>query len=348
MLVTQRRKIALTVLIMLAVALAAGTAYALTFGADLRVKVGGKPVGFVVRGLRARSAVAATVNEEPILWSEVDAEVARAAAQFNVNLTGEDGDKQRAELARLVLDQLIDQRLILQAARKRGVQISETQVAAEIDRIKKNFGSDEEFQLALSQRNLTMDDVRRLLRVNLTVRALLPLVTKVEVPEAEVRKAFDQRRAQFDQPEQARVSHILIRVEDPKQEERARQTIVLIQGKLAKGEKFADLARQYSQDPGSKDKGGDLGFFGRGAMVPEFEKVAFSLQPGQVSGPVKTQFGYHLILLHEKKPARKATFAEVAPQIRDQLTQERQEALFQKWLVDERKQATIRRLPRPS
>lgn len=345
---TNRRKITLGILIALVVALAGGSAYALTYGADLRFKVGQRPVGFVVRGLRARSAVAATVNEEPILWSEVDAEVARAAAQFNVNLTGPDSEKQRAELSKLVLDQLIDQRLILQAARKRGVQVSETAVSAEIDRIRKNFGTEEEFQQALAQRNLTMEDVRRLLRVNLTVRALLPLVAKVEVPEAEVRKNFDQRRAQFDQPEQARVSHILIRVEDPKQEERAKQTILLIQGRLAKGEKFADLARQYSQDPGSKDKGGDLGFFARGAMVKEFEQVAFNLQPGQVSGPVKTQFGYHLILLHEKKPAKKAVYEEVAAQIREQLIQERQESLFQKWLTGERKTATIKRLPRPS
>lgn len=344
----QRRKILLGILIALIVALAAGTAYTLTFGADLRFAVADRQLGFVVRGLRARSAVAATVNEEPILWSEVDAEVGRAAAQFNVNLAGPDSEKQRAELARLVLDQLIDQRLILQAARKHGVQVSETAVSAEIDRIKKNFGTEAEFQLALSQRNLTVDDVRRLLRVNLAVRALMPLVAKVEVPEAEVRKSFDQRRAQFDQPEQARVSHILIRVEDPKLEERAKQTILLIQGKLAKGEKFADLARQYSQDPGSKEKGGDLGFFAKGAMVPEFEKVAFSLQPGQVSGAVKTQFGYHLILLHEKKPAKKATYQGVAAQIREQLTQERQEVLFQTWLTAERKQATIKRLARPS
>ncbi len=345
---TPRRKIVLGIIIAFVVILAAGTAYALTFGADLRFRIGDRPLGFLVRGLRARSAVAATVNEEPILWSEVDAEVARAATQFNVNLAGPDSEKQRAELSRLVLDQLIDQRLILQAARKRGVQVSETAVSAEIERIKKNFGSEEEFQQALAQRNLTMDDVRRLLRVNLTVRALLPLVAKVEVPEAEVRKSFEERRAQFDQPEQARVSHILIRVEDPKQEERARQTILLIQGKLAKGEKFADLARQYSQDPGSKERGGDLGFFGRGAMVKEFEQAAFSLQPGQVSGPVKTQFGYHLILLHERKPAKKATYEEVAGQIREQLTEERQESLFQKWLTEERKTATIKRLPRPS
>lgn len=343
-----RRRIVLTILIVLVLALAAGSAYALTFGADLRFKVGDRPLGFLVRGLRTRSAVAATVNEEPILWSEVDAEVARAAAQFQVNLSGADGEKQRAELSRLVLDQLIDQRLILQAARKRGVQVSEAAVRAEIDRIKKSFGTEEEFQQALAQRGLTMEDVRRLLRVNLTLRALMPLVAKVDVPEAEVRKSFETRRAQFDQPEQARASHILIRVADPKQDARAKQTILLIQGRLAKGEKFADLARQYSEDPGSKDKGGDLGFFARGAMVKEFEQVAFSLAPGQVSGPVRTQFGYHLILLHEKKPPKKALYQEVAGKIREELAQERQEALFQKWLTEQRKAATIKRLPRPS
>ncbi len=345
---SRRRKIALGILVALLVAVAAGAAYAVTFGADLRVVIRGRPVGFVIPGMRTRSAVAATVNNEPIYWSEVDQEVGRAAVQFNVNLSGPEGTKQRTELTTLILDQLIDQRIIVQVARRRSVEANEAAVSAEVERITKQFGGEEAFQQALAQRNLTMPDVRRLLQVSLTVRALMPLVAQAQVTDDEVRKYFTERRTQFDEPEQVKASHILIRGGTPQQEERAKQTLVLIQGRLAKGEKFADLAKQYSEDPGSKERGGDLGFVARGSLVAEFEKVAFALEPGKISAPVKSQFGYHLILVHEHKPARQATFEQAQTQIRERLLADRREAAFQKWLSAERKQATIKRFPRPS
>jgi len=346
--VSRRRKIGMALIVAVVALVAAGAAYAVTFGADLRVTLRGRPVGVVIPGLRTRSALAATVNDDPIYWSEVDLEVQRAAVQFNVNLAGADGEKQRTELNGVVLDQLIDQRIIVQEARQRGVVANEAQVSAEIERLQKQFGDEQGFQAALAQRNLTMADVRRLLQLNLTVRALMPLVTKIRVADDEVRKQFNEHRTQYDEAEQVHVSHILIRAGTGEEEERARRTMVLIQGRLAKGEKFDALARQYSEDPGSKERGGDLGFVSRGSLVPEFEKVAFTLKAGEVSAPVKTQFGYHVILVAEHKPARQATFDQVKEQIRGQLAQQKQEATFQTWLQAERKQATIKRFPRPS
>ncbi len=342
------RRIGIAIAIAAVALVAAGAAYTITFGADLRLTIRGRPVGFVIPGLRTRSALAATVNDEPIYWSEVDQEVARAAIQFNVTLSGAEGDKQRAELTGAMIDRLIDERLIVQAARQRGVEANDTQVSAEMARITEQLGGEQGLQAALSQRNLTMADAQRIVRLTLTVRALMPLVTQATVAEDEVRKFFAERHAQFDQAEQVRASHILIRASSPQEEGRARQTILLIQGRLAKGEKFADLAKQYSEDPGSKNNGGDLGYVAKGSVVPEFEKVAFSLKPGAVSPPVKTQFGYHLILVAEHKPAHQATLEEVQGQIREQLLQQKREAAFQTWLQAERKQAAIKRFPRPS
>lgn len=342
------RRTLLVLVIAAAALVAAGVAYTLTFGVDLRLTVLGRPVGVAVAGLRARSALAVTVNDEPIYWSEVEREVERAAAQFNVNLSGAEGEKQRAELTGAMLDRLIDERLIVQAARRQGAEASDAQVDADLARITAQLGGERELQAALAQRNLTTAEARRIIRLSLTVQALMPLVTDVRVTAEDVRKAFAERRAQYDQPEMVRVSHILIRAATPQEEERAQQTLLLIQGRLARGEKFADLARQYSEDPGSKAGGGDLGLVARGSLVPEFERVAFSLPPGKVSEPVKTPLGYHLILVQERKPARKATLEQVQAQIREQLLQERQEAAFQQWLQAQRKRATIKRFPRPS
>ncbi|MBW1719137.1 MAG: peptidyl-prolyl cis-trans isomerase, partial [Deltaproteobacteria bacterium] len=98
-----------------------------------------------------------------------------------------------------------------------------------------------------------------------------------------------------------------------------------IKKKLENGKDFAELAKKYSDDPGTKDSGGDLGFFTKGRMVPEFESVAFSLKPGELSEPVKTNFGYHIIEVQEKKAASIKNLADVQAQIRQALQTEKQQ-----------------------
>lgn len=137
----------------------------------------------------------------------------------------------------------------------------------------------------------------------------------------QVQNEFDQKKSSLGQKEQIKARHILIKAEPgkPDSEAQALAKIKEIQARLQK-EDFGQLAKELSQDEGSKAQGGDLGFFGRGAMVPEFEKTAFSLNLNQVSDPVKTNFGYHLIQLLEKKP-------EVAARLEDHQTALAQEII---------------------
>jgi foldase protein PrsA len=247
-----------------------------------------------------------------------------------------------------VLNHLIDQRLIAQAARRNRVAVTDSEVTAELEQIKSNFGSEGEFQALLVQRNLTIAQVRDLIRSNLTQRRLALKVSPIKVSDEELQRAFTQRRSQYDTPEQMHTSHILIKVESPEQDRAARQKLVLVQAKLRNGEKFADLARQYSDDPGSKERGGDLGWQSKGALVPEFEKAAMALEPGQISEPVKTTFGYHIILMHGKKAGRQATLQEVQARLREELSEERGETAFREWLKKERQTAEIKRFKRPA
>jgi len=114
-----------------------------------------------------------------------------------------------------------------------------------------------------------------------------------------------------------------------------------VEGKLKAGAKFEALAKQYSKDPSSADKGGDLGFFGRGQMVPPFEAAAFSQKIGVVGPPVKSPFGYHIIEVLEKKPATPATYANSATTVRDQLTQQQEQTQIPAFLQTLRSKATI-------
>lgn len=289
----------------------------------------------VTIGMQRGTSIAATVNGEVIYASDLAREVAAIAQQYNIDLNSEEGRKQRAEIDKIVLDQVIDQRLIRQEARHLGAEATEQQLDKAITDIKANFPTEAEFQFALKQRGLTVADLRDRLRTTLTVQNLAAKVSKATVSEAAIQKHFQEHRAEFDKPEQVRVRHILV-------ESEAEARLVL--ARLNRGEKFEELARALSKDPGSKEQGGDLGFIRKGQLVPEFEQAAFALtRPGQVSPIVKTQYGFHIIRLVEKKPAQPASLDQVREQIRRQLLGQKQEADFQAWVKQVRAKAKIMR-----
>lgn len=154
---------------------------------------------------------------------------------------------------------------------------------------------------------------------------LVSLVLKKEVEEkavvddAEVKAFYDQNADKFTVGTELKASHILV---DTEQEAKD------IHARIKKGENFADLAKKFSKDRGSADKGGDVGYFTRGKMVPEFENAAASLKPGEVSEPVKTRFGYHIIKLTDIKQGTRASFEQSAESIQRQLLGEKRKKVF--------------------
>jgi peptidyl-prolyl cis-trans isomerase C len=153
---------------------------------------------------------------------------------------------------------------------------------------------------------------------------------KVKITDDEIETYYKGHKEEFTNPESVKARHILLKVPegaDEKAWKEAESKAKDIKKKLENGEDFAELAKKYSDDPGSKNKGGDLGFFTKGRMVPEFESAAFSLKPGEMSGPVKTDFGYHIIEVKEKKAASTKALAEVQAQIRQTLQREKQQQL---------------------
>jgi peptidyl-prolyl cis-trans isomerase D len=148
---------------------------------------------------------------------------------------------------------------------------------------------------------------------------------KIVVPQADVERTYNNNIEQYTTPEQVRASHILFKTEGKDDAAvKAKAEDVLKQAKA--GADFAELAKKYSEDTDSAKNGGDLDYFGRGKMVPEFDQAVFAMQPGQISDLVKTQYGYHIIRLVDKKAATTRTLADVRQQIMDQLAFERAQA----------------------
>jgi len=146
--------------------------------------------------------------------------------------------------------------------------------------------------------------------------------SKTVVPAADIERAYNDRITEYTTPEQVRASHILLKTEG-KDEAAVRAQAEEVLKKAKAGADFAALAKQYSQDESNAPNGGDLDYFGRGRMVPEFDAVVFAMEPGQISDLVKTTFGFHIIKLVEKKTGSTRSLEEVRPQLQDQLSIER-------------------------
>jgi peptidyl-prolyl cis-trans isomerase D len=167
--------------------------------------------------------------------------------------------------------------------------------------------------------DFTMPEKRKIRYVLVDVDTIRAGIT---IPPADVEAAYDAAKDQYTTPEQIRASHILLSTTGKDEADvRARAEQILQQAKG--GADFAALARQYSEDEGSAQQGGDLDYFGRGKMVPEFEQAAFALAPGEISDLVKTQYGFHIIKVTDKKPAIVRPLDEVRDQIVDELSYQR-------------------------
>ncbi|MGC8786572.1 MAG: peptidylprolyl isomerase, partial [Anaerolineae bacterium] len=257
-------------------------------------------------------AAAAIVNGQPIPLQEYEAQVAMALNTLSQQSSEPQTEEEKAalltQLRRQILDALIDQVLIEQAAAREGIAISEEQVEAEMARL---IGDDTaKFEVWLQANGMTRDSFKAQLKQQLLSATFQEHVINAQSPIVE----------------QVHARHILLL-----SEEEAMEVFL----KLRAGESFTALAKQYSQDRSTKDNGGDLGFFPRGVMPPEIEAVAFGLSPGQTSGIVKTSFGYHIIEVVEKDPARKVS---------DEMLPTWQQKQFLQWLAEQRARAKIQYL----
>ena len=155
---------------------------------------------------------------------------------------------------------------------------------------------------------------------------------KIQVSEEEIKKFFDKNLEETKSPDEVRASHILLKT---------REEADMVLKKVKQGAKFEDLAKKFSTDPGSKDTGGDLGFFSQGMMVPEFDSIAFKLKVGEVSDIVQSRFGFHIIKVLEKREGKQKNIDEAKPEIQKKLLTKKRKEKFDTLVADLKSKAKI-------
>jgi len=264
----------------------------------------------------------AMVNGVAISQQELDNSVTMIN-RYMQSMGRQQNAEQMEQIRETVLNSLIQQELIYQQSQKDGFTVSEQEITDRFEEEKAKFESEEQFNVALQAQNMSADDFREKLMKTISVRNYIDekFIKTTEVTDMEAKIYYSQHEDSFHSPASVRASHILIQVKKSDSEEdkgKARKELEDIRARIDQGEDFAALAKEYSACP-SKEKGGDLGYFGRGQMVKSFEDAAFAMEKGAVSDIVETPFGLHLIKVVDKKEEMTTEFPEVKEKIKESL-----------------------------
>lgn len=275
--------------------------------------------------------VAAVVNGEEIPVEELSEqyESVRSNPQVAQQLEGDDTGQFVSQLQAELLTGLIQSRLLRQAAEKEGVSVTSEDVQEQRDQIVQQVGGEEAFQQLLEQNQLTEQQVTEQLRNRALQEAVgQALASEREVTDEELQTAYEQQ-IEGGNP---RASHILVDTEEKAEK---------IMQRLEEGADFNELAREESQDPTAERNGGGLGEISRGQTVPAFEEALFNAEPGELVGPVETEFGFHVIKRNEPP-----SLEQVEDQLREQVREEQARVAVQEFLLERAQEADVRVNPR--
>jgi peptidyl-prolyl cis-trans isomerase C len=282
--------------------------------------------------------VVAKVNGKKITGKDYQKAYAELLAPMMGQLKGPLPPDHKEKFKAAVVERLIATEVLIQKAEQSKVPVKSSDVDTELENVRKRVGSPENLKKALEAQGMKESDLKEKIRQSLLVKGLIDrdIVSKVTVTSQDAKTYYDSHPDEFKVPERVRARHIIILVPEKspaKEKEEALAKIKEAQKLVNKGDDFAEVARKFSQD-GAAQKGGDLGYFSQGQMVPEFEKVAFSLKPGKVSSIVETKFGYHLIKVEDHQKAGTQGFPEAEKRLMDVLKNQKTQKELQAYVKD--------------
>lgn len=262
-------------------------------------------------GDKVENEVLATIGDTEILYTDL--------ADQLIELQGKD-----------TLETMITNEIVKQEAEKAEVKVSEEDIEEEYKNYINYYGGEESFNSMLQMYGMSADDVRKDIENSLLTEKVI--ASTIEVKDEELQTYFSENAANYETVAEVAAKHILVATE-----EEAKKALE----RLNAGEEWDKLAAELSTDTSNKDKGGDLGFFGEGVMVEEFTTVAFAQEVGTISAPVKTEYGFHIINVYDKKDAVSAVFADVKDKVQDDYVYSKVSEQFATWMEDKKKEYNV-------
>lgn len=288
-------------------------------------------------------AAVVKVNGQVITRHELDRAMKVMLAQNQVQEPLSPEARKEAEAA--VIDQLTAAELLYQEAAKLKIPDLDKLIDEKVAQNRARFKSEQDFVDALKSIDMTMQDMQEFTRKDILINNFIEktFVAKAVTTEDDARKFYDQNIDRFKKEEAVRASHILVGADEkasPEERKKAKEKADALLKRVKAGEDFASIAKAESSCP-SANQGGDLGPIGRGQTVPAFENAAFGLKPGEMSGVVETEFGYHIIKVVEKQEPSTEKFENVKGKIENFLKQQKVQQELTKYIDELKKTAKI-------
>lgn len=239
-------------------------------------------------------------------------------------------EKMAAVSGAQTLDVMISDEIVRQEAEKEGIKVTQDDIDAEMAVYEESYGGKEALQSAIEASGMSMGKLTEEIKTYLLIEKLVG--PEVEVTDEEISAYFEENKETFAQQETVEASHILVETEEEADE---------VKAKLAEGKDFAELAKEYSTDTASAENGGELGAFGKGEMAVEFEKAAFSMEVDEVSEPVETEFGFHIIKVTDKTEAAEANLEDSKEQIKEVLFDQKLNTQYSSWIAEKKQSYDI-------
>ncbi|HVQ40362.1 MAG TPA: peptidylprolyl isomerase [Pyrinomonadaceae bacterium] len=313
------------------------------------------------------SGIVATVDRSPISSKLYDMYLKNGRAELGLDPNTDEGRRKIDQLREAIVSELIDRTLIAQEASRRGLAIQPDQMAEAERRAITELGGEQNYDAYLAEHSLSRNEYRDIIEMQLYGEMIRSELNKgLSVSEDDIKVYYDAHQAEpaFQQNERVTAAHILIAARANlisqqlgrekglagealaravrEEMERRRQRAADLRRKAAAGADFAALARQFSEDPGTRGSGGSLGTFGRGSHPASFDEATFKLKSGATSEVVQTEYGFHVIKVSAREAGRRQALTEAAPEIRRRLLAEREAKNLADWLRAARQKASIR------
>lgn len=291
--------------------------------------------------------VIAVVNDEPIMQSELDIMLRPIYEQFRAEYRGEQLVMRLNDARQKLLNQLIEDKLVLQKAEEMGIEADPAAIEARIDEFKKQFESELQMEDTMAMQGVTLGEVRERFEKQAMLRQLhnREVRSYVAISPKEIEEFYKTNPEYFASASKIKVRSITIKKSFESRDkgitdEVAKEKLATLQRRILSGESFSDLAKQYSEDS-HKDEGGLSDWIEEGTMIPAINNVIFRLELGEISDPIETPMGYHLFRVEQREPGYKKTLEEAREDIHNRIFQQKSEERFYDWMQELKRNAYI-------
>jgi len=276
--------------------------------------------------------IVAVINSEVIMLSEIKAETAAEGKRLQEQYRGAELERRLKQVEYMALTRMIERKLQMQLAKSKGVDVTDEELTQAV----------RELQRQGEKVDVGNPDDKKGLKEQLTLMKVVDreVRSSVMVSETEMKRYYEQHRGRFSLPEEYRLSQILIRPRNGEEPAQIQAKAEAVYVALKQGADFADLTLRHS-DGAEATRGGNLGFVRQGELLPPIERAVAALQPGEISEPVTTTEGIHILRLDEKKPSQFRPFAEVKTEMQGVVFQQKSEDVYQLWMANLKNKAYI-------